>query len=373
MLDFVGLISADNEELMDIVWDVFMNWKFAPPGEERDKAEQSLRECRETLCRRIERVHFLGLFDTVNSVDGMDWDYHTSNPIQPNPMTMRHAVSIDERRIKFQPVLFQEIRGRRGETRIPRVSTYAVTPDSPPPDHLSRETIDSNPGFEEVFFSGDHSDVGGGWSGKNWRVSQIPLMWMVQEASLAGLTFQNDQVKQMGCFDPVKHEKYDASIVASATTADLHDSLHYTDPGKTLETMFWRVLECFPFKRPKVAPDGSVQDSRWHTPGLSRPLPSNAKIHSSVINRMKLHPEYRPYNLGVGKRLDIGNWRPVSHHGLCEYFIRIPETESNTTKQYRERERERQRQREATERADEEDRISEEIHRGRAMKHRETV
>ncbi|PLB47389.1 hypothetical protein P170DRAFT_457691 [Aspergillus steynii IBT 23096] len=311
MLDFVGLISADNEEMIPFVWEAFVNWKFAPPGRDRKRAGIFLRKCRETLCRRIGWVDFLGLFDTVSSVDGMDWDFDKSNPIQPNPKTMRHAVSIDERRIKFQPVLFQEVRGQPGEMRMPRVSTWATGNESAS-DRESQAPVKLNPDFEEVYFAGDHSDVGGGWSGGRWRVSQIPLMWMVQEAAEAGLTFREHQLKRLGCFDPVKRE-YDDDVLWAATTAELHDSLNYSDPGKMVETMFWRVLECVPFKRPKVAPDGSVKDSRWHARGLPRPLPRNAKIHFSVHDRMRDDPGYRPYNLGVGKKLDISEWQRVEH------------------------------------------------------------
>ncbi|KAH8433374.1 T6SS phospholipase effector Tle1-like catalytic domain-containing protein [Aspergillus melleus] len=373
MLDFVGLLSADNEELIPFVWQAFTSWKFAPPGKERDDAEASLRISRDTLCRSIGWVDFLGLFDTVSSVASINWDFETSNPIQPNPKTMRHAVSIDERRIKFQPVLFQDARGRRGETRLARVSTWAARSNS---DLMSQAPFTLNPDFEEVYFAGDHSDVGGGWATDKWPVSQIPLMWMVQEATLAGLTFEHHQMTQMGCFDP-HVEEYDPDIVRRAASAELHDSLHYSDPGKTLETMFWRVLECFPFKRPKVAPDGSVQDSRWHARGQRRPLPDNARIHSSVLYRLKHDPEYRPYNLGLGNRsigddgrVDIGKWQRVSHHGLCEYFIRIFEGR-DTTNQNREREREQEGQREVDERQQEEQ-IREEINRGR-LRHGQTV
>ncbi|THC94120.1 hypothetical protein EYZ11_006409 [Aspergillus tanneri] len=358
MLDFVGLLSADNEELIPFVWQAFTAWKFASPGKEREDAEASLRISRDTLCRSIGWVHFLGLFDTVNSVAEFNWDFTKSNPIQPNPRTMRHAVSIDERRIKFQPVLFQEVRGRCGETHIPRVSTWAARSE---PDLLSQVPFPLNPDFEEVYFAGDHCDVGGGWpidkwATHRWPVSQIPLMWMVQEAALAGLTFDHDHLKRHGCHDPFA-EDYDSEIVRTAESAPLHDSLNYSDPGKTVETLFWRVLECMPFKRAKVAPDGSVQDSRWHMPGLRRPLPNGAKIHGSVINRLRNDPDYRPYNLGLGNKpntmhrraeyREIGRWRMVEDEtslnssrkgsrktspiaqftGLRDYYFRVLETD----------------------------------------------
>lgn len=46
--------------------------------------------------------------------------------------------------------------------------------------------------IEEVWFSGGHADIGGGWSrseGEKWMLSHAPLVWMVNEATKAGLEF----------------------------------------------------------------------------------------------------------------------------------------------------------------------------------------
>ncbi|PWY69715.1 sporulation associated protein [Aspergillus heteromorphus CBS 117.55] len=316
MLDFIGLISADNEEIIPLVWQAFTRYKIARNDKEANDAEYFLKMCRDTMCRSVGLVHFLGLFDTVNSVAEFNNDLQRT---QPKPHIMRHAVSIDERRIKFQPVLFDQLRG--AHARACRVSTWAERADlefqsssglvPPPPSETD---------FEEVYFAGDHSDVGGGWprerGSERWVASQIPLMWMVEEAIEADLTFDPTQLHELGCFNYMARERYDEVAVKEASEAVLHDSLLY-DSGKGLETLFWRVLECLPIKRPKVAPDGTVQETRWHVGGLRRPLPEGAKLHFSVIDRMKKDPTYRPYNLGVGNRPDvervIEHWPQVVH------------------------------------------------------------
>lgn len=46
--------------------------------------------------------------------------------------------------------------------------------------------------IEEVWFAGGHADIGGGWSksdGEEWMLSHAPLVWMVNEATKAGLVF----------------------------------------------------------------------------------------------------------------------------------------------------------------------------------------
>ena len=374
MLDFVGLISADNEELIPFVWEAFTQWKFADPGPERRAAERCLRVSRDTMCRSVGFVQFLGLFDTVNSVAEFNRDESKDQQMQPNPRIMRHAVSIDERRIKFQPVLFEDVHSMNQTSRAAkRVSTWAAHGEealaAKDRDRGSTCGRDSpirtlsasqrNDDFEEVYFAGDHSDVGGGWApdedaddGREGRkrrrtgssnsssrqqgpddvpASQIPLMWMVQEAILAGLTFDPDQLARLGCFDP-QTQRADPKIVQAATAAEVHDSLDY-DGGKGFETLFWRIMEYFPFKRPKITPDGSVAMTRWHTRGLRRPLPEGARIHGSVIERLRRDPEYRPYNLGLGRKVaekqgsmahrDIGRWRHVEHAGMCDYWVRV--------------------------------------------------
>ncbi|GES56851.1 sporulation associated protein [Aspergillus terreus] len=341
MLDFAGLISADNEEIIPFVWEAFVKYKFSDKGRERHQTHAELNVCRDTMCRSVGYVHFLGLFDAVNSVAEFNLDESKDTRIQPNPTIMRHAVSLDERRIKFQPVLFQPARARDQVSKRGRVSTWDAQAEAAATTPMGKDSEDgsahSDPvlhdDFEEVWFAGDHSDVGGGWPADKWAASQVPLMWMIQEATRAGLTFHEDQLKDMGCFDPTA-EKFDDQVMRIAEKAELHDSLDY-DSGKGVETMFWRFLEWFPWKRPAVQPDGSIKETRWHFKGLRRPLPPDAKIHGSVVRRIVSDPDYRPYNLGFGKksrqmdyeteRREFHSWHHVKKSGLTEYWIKRPD------------------------------------------------
>ncbi|KAE8150336.1 hypothetical protein BDV25DRAFT_172222 [Aspergillus avenaceus] len=315
LLDFAGLISADNEETIGFVWDSFLQWKFADPGDKRKNAFARLELCRETMCRPIGLVHFLGLFDTVNSVSKFVRDVSKDNYVRPSPKIMRHAVSIDERRIKFQPVLFFPPPLEKNKNTTPRTSEWAMEAEIA----MGGETIEGkahngHDAYEEVYFAGDHSDVGGGWPSDGTPTSQIPLMWMVQEAQYAGLTFVPMQLQKHNCFNPhTDHFDRFKEIMAEAEKAATHDSLNYKF-GHALETLFWRIMEYLPYKRPKVAPDGTYRESRWHGRGLRRPLPPMARIHGSAVRRLNWDPNYKPYNLGMGnKQSEMTDWTYVGH------------------------------------------------------------
>ncbi len=101
-------------------------------------------------------VEYLGVWDTVKAVGFLrgqvQWPYTRS---LPNVRSLRHAVSIDERRAPYHE--------------------YLVEPKGPWPQ-----------GWEETWFAGVHSDVGGTFVGEP-RLSTIPLKWIVDGARSAGM------------------------------------------------------------------------------------------------------------------------------------------------------------------------------------------
>ena len=128
----------------------------------------------------------------------------------------RHAISIDEKRKKFPVSLWDE---------------------SGLPEHQS---------IEQLWFAGVHSDVGGWYDERG--LSDIALIWMVEQAESAGLKLKE------GWKDNLKPNP--------------EGELHNSRQG------FWR-LWC-------PAP---------------RPIPANAKIHDSVRQRKAKKPDYNPPNL----------------------------------------------------------------------------
>lgn len=87
MLDYVGLLSHGNEEMVAFAWKAFSQWQCRQAaGDDNDEARRKkiemyrfMKGFRETFSRPVKRIRFLGLFDTVNSVPRFEtaWYGHT--------------------------------------------------------------------------------------------------------------------------------------------------------------------------------------------------------------------------------------------------------------------------------------------------------
>ncbi|KAJ2894180.1 hypothetical protein MKZ38_007882 [Zalerion maritima] len=120
MIDYVGLLSHGNEEMVRFAWKAFSQWQCRDSGSRDTKGGKKKHEMyefikgfRETFSRPVRRIRFLGLFDTVNSVPRFEaaWMERSKFPYtaRSSAKVIRHVVSIDERRAKFrQDLLYQE-------------------------------------------------------------------------------------------------------------------------------------------------------------------------------------------------------------------------------------------------------------------------
>lgn len=288
MLDYVGLLSHGNEEMIHFAWKAFATWQArqgsdTPEGiKEKKEMYAFLKGFRETFSRPIRRIRFLGLFDTVNSVPRFEtaWMERSRFPYtaRTSAKVIRHAVAIDERRAKFRqdliyqsdeqrkhnkkqehnparqkmhefheryrrrhgpgstvlkPVNQRDERGREqgalgvsGEQTPYRARSHSthrtrktegtaaahdghsevsVAPHPHEDDGESLESVEDehNQDIDEVWFAGGHADIGGGWEmlEDSKSASHIPLCWMVREAMRAGLHFDPDKIREMGCLD----------------------------------------------------------------------------------------------------------------------------------------------------------------------------
>ena len=123
MLDYIGLLSHGNEEMVKFAWKAFAQWQcrqqsvgtdeeVAALDAEKRKMYHFMKGFRETFSRPVGRIRFLGLFDTVNSVPRFEtaWMQRSKFPYtaRSSAKVIRHAVSIDERRAKFrQDLMYQ--------------------------------------------------------------------------------------------------------------------------------------------------------------------------------------------------------------------------------------------------------------------------
>ncbi|KAF2435106.1 hypothetical protein EJ08DRAFT_668077 [Tothia fuscella] len=119
MLDHIGLLSAGNEEMCRFAWKTFQKWQVRQDSTEHDKEVKKellkfMCAFRETFSRPVQRIRFLGLFDTVNSVPRFENAMMERSKFpytaRSTAHVIRHAVAIDERRAKFRQDLISELK-----------------------------------------------------------------------------------------------------------------------------------------------------------------------------------------------------------------------------------------------------------------------
>ena len=126
------------------------------------------RSCPDEL-REHPNIEFVGVWDTVAAYGGPfaevtrgvdDWVWPLTMPnyaLSPKVNKARHALSLDDERDAFQPLLWDEFHEQ-----------HLVAEGKAKPDRL-----------KQVWFSGVHSDVGGGYPDES--LSYNSLLWMMDE------------------------------------------------------------------------------------------------------------------------------------------------------------------------------------------------
>ncbi len=173
MVNLFGLVRAEHEHLLPMLLNVY----FASPDPplrvrlvrrlrrqvlgrtaavEREEIARQVRELFTTASGAAARVHFLGLWDTVQAVGvpGLRRKISSTRSLGGKRIDhVRHALSIDEHRYQFLP-------------------RYLSGP------------LDEHQTLKQLWFRGVHSDVGGG---RRSLLSDATFAWMVHEAKEQGL------------------------------------------------------------------------------------------------------------------------------------------------------------------------------------------
>ena len=203
------------------------------------------------------KVQFLGCFDTVADQTLIDWPTmlwdsltgrlptgeklgEQDGKIAPNVAKALHLVSLDDNRY------------RKGE-----VLPFAPTLMGAEPERV-----------EEIWFPGQHGDVGG-YSAKK-GLSDCALRFMMKRASENGLTFVNPKEVTEEALTCPKHEHPEGFI----TTTDLEIEPDAT--GDNIPTNFDSFRPVVAFKNNKILNGTPV------------------KIHESVFQRIQGRSSYRP-------------------------------------------------------------------------------
>ena len=252
MLHKIGLLSRGNEELVSFAWKTFSDYQTTRKASSAEQSgkhaekEKYMEDFKKTFCRGDDpntpinegvEVHFLGLFDCVNSVGQFDLPLTSSSfqhiPTQGIATHIRHAVSINERRIKFKPALFKY------------------------------ENNVNDGDVKEVWFAGAHGDIGGGWPpdrDETRTLSTLALKWMIRE--IVNLPKTADKLKFGTEWAPLENECIDVATLADETEGsrdDLdrfvlvkddkspvfprpHDELEFGRGGGSIGALFWRFI-----------------------------------------------------------------------------------------------------------------------------------
>ncbi|MBR0793305.1 DUF2235 domain-containing protein [Bradyrhizobium manausense] len=227
---------------------------------------------------RWPTIHFIGVWDTVASVivpraDRLFWPSLEELAFtlrNPSVNIFRQAMAIDERRCMFRLKAYEEPQEYWSNRYVPDEKKV-------PQDIL------------QVWFAGVHSDVGGGYPEAESGESKYPLIWIIDEATKAGLNFNPRTVNQLAWGIQRKASPFQYVPPAyTGTAGQLHDSM----------SAAWRVLEYLPKSATyKEWPERKVVAGFYIPDCEPRVIPEGAHVHESVLKRMAVEPDYRPVNM----------------------------------------------------------------------------
>lgn len=282
-------------------------------------------------------------------MDGLRNKEEGDEQSMPRPEVQRN----DSSQARFRPKKAQYTRNTSRSTRLVSSAGSRGSTDSATPVHERLDGYEKprrrgdGQDISEVWFAGEHADIGGGW----WLLpdeirpaSDLPLIWMMREAMRAGMPVDEAKLSKaqyhagemgMAVDETYRFDGKDLDIDSTprmsdiehlATRTRLHDSLTFKGGLPWTAVIPWLIMEHLPFRRMDLQPDGTWKPISWPLPrGETRDMPDDAQIHSSVIQRMKADPSYRPGNLIIGgggrgvrkapQSAGIGKWRVVRERG----------------------------------------------------------
>ena len=257
-----GLMRTKNRNLVPYVIKLFESeaTKAKKRNDKAEKAQGKKLPLSLPVCSEFKRVfsdsppiHFVGVWDTVSSVGTIFDPYHLPHTRwNPSVKTVRHAISIDEKRKFFRANLW------------------------------SSTTRDTD--VKQVWFAGVHADIGGGYRESESGLAKITLEWMLEEAKAAHLLIDDTQLPTVFPTTP------DSPLAAPSAIARIHNEL---------EKFFWKVLQWVPRRYwMRDATSGNyVRHWNFSPKAMPRFIANNSDIHPSVHERIQKLTEYRPVNL----------------------------------------------------------------------------
>lgn len=231
LINNCGLIKNNDLTLIDTAYKMYRdrsNPDYKPGGA---KAVAF----REKYCQPDVKIKMIGVWDTVGALgipsnlfrlyNQNKFSFH--DPVLSSKVDFAYqALAIDEKRKSFEPTLWEQ-----------KEDIHLKNP---------------NQVLEQTWFTGVHSNVGGGYP--NAGLSDLALEWMIDKAKAAGLEFENEFIK---------------------------NQIHGNHAGELYDST------TFIFKLLPTGPRSIMQKKT-----------TCENIHDSVYKRMAIHePAYKPENL----------------------------------------------------------------------------
>lgn len=267
---FIHLLGLLKEDQLNICGYALTAYKKAS---EEDDLGIAWHFKRITAARTVQ-IRFLGVWDTVASVivprrDRLyfpDLEILPYTQANPSVQTFRQAIALDERRRMFRLSVWKE-----PQDYVP--NPFAARP-------FEKQDI------KQVWFAGVHADIGGGYPEAESGLSKFPLLWMLEEAKLAGLKLNTAMLNHLVKGAARENSKH--VYVAPDPGAQLHKSLKGA----------WYALEPLPKLAKWKEWPGRRSFLGFYIPWAEpRPVPEYATIHHSVMLRMRQVAGYQPRNL----------------------------------------------------------------------------
>jgi hypothetical protein len=211
LINQFGLLSAHMGSMVPTLVHLYFADRGAMDAERQAISEQTRRLFTTADSRAVD-IQFVGVWDTVASVGFGPFSAHfTAAPTVADKafIHVRQALALDEQRAQFLP------------------RPYAA-PNGP---HLSRSGREGS--LMQLWFRGDHSDVGGGHVRSQAGLARWPLAWVTSEAVQCGLRLNGPEGLMLS-----EAQVLQAAAVLPGAIPDTASSLAHS---RTRSTPWWAL------------------------------------------------------------------------------------------------------------------------------------
>lgn len=281
------------------------------PVKRRTKTKIARREVKafsQTFCRnentdptkhRNIKVYFLGMWDCVNSVAVVEKSAPAPVEVTGTARHVRHAVAVDERRVKFKPALLaQDIRtvvndarkkkeeegmiNKKKNKKGKKKKRVSMTEEQKKLAEKQRKDEEeyNKEDIREVWFPGNHGDIGGGWpampelrspekmgwgeflghvfstmkpkdvsgglKNNDLQMSDMALDWMIREVELVGREDRLAAVHWCHTLDSFKQAmNNEGNVQKHVIEGFKHDTLSFGYGSSFFKVFMWKFMGKF--------------------------------------------------------------------------------------------------------------------------------